>query len=160
MRKLFLLIILAGIILKMSSEFSLPEKKVKFSTTGHNLPASAQPAQVQLSVPKMVSKDRYKINLFATYSIDALVLSVETYRLGRQADVSPIDLALGWGPMSLPSNLRGIKVTQGFRWYNYTYTDQSVLGGGAITANSANTHIIPANEAATTKGRDRASCFT
>jgi hypothetical protein len=145
MRKLFLLIILAGIILKLSSGFSWPEKKVKFITSAHNLPASAKPTQAQLSVPKVVRKDGYKINLFAAYSIDALVLSVENYRLGRESDLSPIDLALGWGPMSLPSNLRGIKVTQGFRWYNYTYTDQSVLGGGIIAENSANTHIIPAD---------------
>ena len=53
----------------------------------------------------------------ATFSLEARILGMEHYRLGREADLAPLDLALGWGPMSDSAVLDQIKITQSNRFY-------------------------------------------
>lgn len=57
----------------------------------------------------------------------------------------PVDFALGWGPMSNTKILRQITITQGDHWY-YWHTPKYPIPRHEIESNSANTHIIPANE--------------
>ena len=44
--------------------------------------------------------DEFLITPRAGFSIRARVLSRENYYLGEEADLAPVDLALGWGVMS------------------------------------------------------------
>lgn len=83
----------------------------------------------------------------AGFSIHARVLSREDYGLGREADLSPTDLALGWQRMREEEVLSQLQISQSSRWYNYRWKDQPPLPPTEIARSSANMHMIPANEA-------------
>jgi len=87
----------------------------------------------------------YTFSNTEVYSLEARVLSREDYRMGREADLSPTDLALGWGRMSDPVVAGEFEVSQSNRWY-YWRADQLPIPRSEIVANSANVHIVPANE--------------
>ena len=55
----------------------------------------------------------------ANYAVEARVLSREDYSFGTEAELSPTDLALGWGPMSDEAVLKNIDISQGNRWYHW-----------------------------------------
>jgi hypothetical protein len=72
-------------------------------------------------------------------------LSSERYSLGREADLSPVDLALGWGKMSDEAVLSKINITQSNRFY-YWHVDAFPIPRREIEINSANMHMIPADD--------------
>jgi hypothetical protein len=74
-----------------------------------------------------------------------VVLSTERYRFGREADLSPVDFALGWGVMSDPAVFGQLSISQGNRWYEYHWDGAPPVDPTLIVKNSANTHLIPAN---------------
>jgi len=74
------------------------------------------------------------------------VLGVERYRFDRGAQLSPLDLALGWGPMSDSAVLSKIDISQGGRFY-YWHVDQLPVPRRVIETDSANMHLIPADDA-------------
>lgn len=88
----------------------------------------------------------YRVTPRADFRIRARVLSREDYRWGAEADLSPMDLALGWGVMSDQSVLDRIDITQGGRWYFTRYELPAPLPDTAIIRNSGNMHLVPANE--------------
>ena len=63
------------------------------------LPAAKDPVQVASGLPGPFMQGKYTITPLARYTITAVVLSRERYHNDREADLSPVDLALGWGPM-------------------------------------------------------------
>src|SRR5690606_9037265 len=71
------------------------------------------------------------------------VLGVKQYSTGREAEVSPLDLAVGWGPMSDSSVLERINISQGNRFY-YWSTRDFPIPRREIERNSTNMHMIPA----------------
>nr|WP_295377772.1 hypothetical protein [Pseudoxanthomonas sp.] len=83
----------------------------------------------------------------AGFSIDARVLSREDYHSGRESDLSPLDLALGWRRMSEDTVLDGLSISQGSRWYHYRWRDQPPLEPSEIAHSSANMHMIPGSDA-------------
>jgi hypothetical protein len=52
----------------------------------------------------------------AGFSVAARVLSRENYDHGREADFSPVDLALGWGPMREDAVLARLDISQSGRF--------------------------------------------
>ena len=82
----------------------------------------------------------------AGFSIDARVLSREDYRMGREADLSPTDLALGWKRMGEDDVLSRLEISQSSRWYNYRWQDQPPLPPEEIARSSADMHMIPATD--------------
>ena len=85
----------------------------------------------------------HRLVSLATFELHGRVLAKERYRFDRAAELSPVDLALGWGPMSDSSVLARIKIRQGDRWY-YWSTSSFPIPEGEITSHSANMHMIPA----------------
>lgn len=82
----------------------------------------------------------------AGFSLDARVLSRLDYSLGREADLSPLDLAVGWGPMREPAVLDQLDLDQGGRFYTYRWTRPlEGVTAEAIAESSANMHLIPAD---------------
>ena len=79
----------------------------------------------------------------AHYRIAARVLSTERYYRGWQSDLSPLDLALGWGDMSDPGVDRWISWQQGGRWYYWQWSADSPYDNQAIRGETANVHIVP-----------------
>jgi len=73
------------------------------------------------------------------------VLAKKNYHLGREADLSPTDLALGWGNMSDERILEQIKISQSGRFY-FWRVDSFPIPRHEIETSSANMHLIPANE--------------
>ena len=83
----------------------------------------------------------------AGFSIAARVLSREDYDNGREADFSPVDLALGWGPMRDDAVLSKLDISQSGRFYWYRWSGQAPIPPDAIVRSSANMHMVPSNSA-------------
>lgn len=83
----------------------------------------------------------------AGFSLDARVLSREDYTFGREAELSPTDLALGWGRMRDDAVLAQLDITQSGRWYSYRWSGAEPLPSREIALSSANMHMIPADSA-------------
>jgi hypothetical protein len=120
--------------------------------TKHPVGMVAPQEPLQEAVPQgiaPVSLKNFNIQPIARFVIRARVLSRKTYGLGPEHALSPLDLAMGGGPMSDSFNLDRIKITQGGRWYRYRYSfdDPPAISPGEIAAHSANMHMIPANDA-------------
>lgn len=82
----------------------------------------------------------------ARWRIAARVLSRERYYRGWRADVSPVDLALGWGALSDPAVDRYIDWHQGDRWYFWQWSAGSPYQNDAIRRQSANVHVVPGSD--------------
>lgn len=82
----------------------------------------------------------------ARYDVSARVLARKRYPFGREGRISPLDVALGWGPMSDSRVLEEVRVSQRGRWY-YLSWNTPPLSVADMIANSANTHLIPATPA-------------
>lgn len=109
-------------------------------------PTSVAPLQVELdSSAQQWQQGEYTVSALAEYEVTARVLSSRSYSKGREAEVSPIDLALGWGEMAQREMLSQLQVTQDSRWYFVRWRG-AVVEASDVIANSANTHTIPASE--------------
>ena len=87
-----------------------------------------------------------RLTPLAGISLDARVLGREDYRLGREADFSPTDLALGWDQMRDDAVLDKLKISQSGRWYHYRWKDEPPLPVDEIVRSSANMHMVPASD--------------
>lgn len=92
----------------------------------------------------------YQIKPLADFTIKARILSYKNYSSDKESDLSPIDLALGWGPMSKSDILSKIEISQRNRWYFWS-TDNFPIPRSEIETNSANMHIIPSDESISKK---------
>ena len=108
------------------------------------MPAVAEPQQTDKNLPKPFFNGKYTVTPLARYSITAVVLSRDRYRFDPAAELAPIDLALGWGPMSIASVINELNISQSGRWYEYSYKEPP-LEPQAIATYSANTHCLPAD---------------
>lgn len=90
----------------------------------------------------------------AGFSVAARVLGREDYRIGREADFSPTDLALGWGRMTEDAVLAQLTISQGGRWYRYSWKNEPPIPVGEIVRSSANMHMVPADDAVAAALRD------
>jgi hypothetical protein len=90
--------------------------------------------------------DDFMFTALADYDIRARVLSRNDYSSGRESDISPVDFALGWGPMSDQFVIDKLKITQGHRWYKWEVKDLMPMPQRDIERSSANVHIIPGSE--------------
>jgi hypothetical protein len=118
------------------------EVKIK---TGAGQTAVQEPKQKNLSTNQIERINSYEIKTLASFSIQARVLSKEHYRFDREADLSPVDLALGWGPMSDDAVLNKISIHQSNRFY-YWHTNNFPIPREQIETHSANMHMIPIND--------------
>lgn len=109
--------------------------------------APADPAQANFATPQtpIAFKDA-TLHPLATFSFTARVLSRDDYHLDAESDLSPTDLALGWGRMSDSAVLRHIDISQGGRFY-YWRTQHPPIPLREIETHSANMHMIPADAA-------------
>ncbi|MET0102442.1 MAG: hypothetical protein ABW078_11980 [Sedimenticola sp.] len=114
-------------------------------TLGPGVTAPDAPQQKPIDAPVSFPFNDYTITPLAKFSIRAKVLSREEYSIGREAELSPLDLALGWGRMSDEDVLKDIEITQSGRWYRWR-TRNFPISRQDIEEQSANMHLIPANE--------------
>ena len=123
-----------------------------YATRGqfHPPPARGQwpePSQ-SLSWPETWDAGDQKITALAAYDITATVLSTERYYIDNGSSLSPVDFAMGWGPMSDLDLARQLGLSQGGRWFRYRLPNgRFPLTYDEINSHSANVHIRPASEA-------------
>lgn len=89
----------------------------------------------------------HTITPFARFTVRARLLGAERYRHDREAQLAPLDFALGWNDMSNDAVLDRLKISQGYRWYSYRWDEKGPpVPPEVIVRNSANMHLIPASE--------------
>jgi len=114
-------------------------------TYGEGVVAPAEPIQKKSTATPFLFKQHYTVTPLADFSIEARILAKERYRFDQSAELSPIDLVLGWGKMSDEAVLAEIDISQGNRWY-YWQTDTFPVSRHEIETHSANMHLIPQND--------------
>lgn len=115
-------------------------------TIGPGVMAQESPVQTDAISLQKFQLDDYEIIPAARFDIKAKVLSSKSYIFGREAHLSPIDLVLGWGPMSDESIVRKIAISQSNRFYRW-HVAEFPIPRREIETNSANMHMIPATTA-------------
>src|SRR5688572_20261767 len=78
-----------------------------------------QPVQTAMPPERLGSMKGYGIEALAKYEITARVLRTKRYWSGQGSDLVPVDVAIGWGPMSDQAILDQLKITQGNRFFFY-----------------------------------------
>ena len=107
----------------------------------------SEPAQVTIGdAEQAVEHGEYHLKPLARFSLDARILHRKDYGYDRSAKLVPVDLALGWGPMSDQAVLDQIKVSQSMRFYWYEYQTPPIPKD-QIISHSTNLHVIPATPA-------------
>ncbi len=119
-----------------------PEKELKHPP---GILAPDDPVQTIVNNPVPLQKGEYTITPLAEFKIKAFVLSTNSFSIGKESDLSPMDLALGWGQMSNQAIIDGLDISQSNRWYHWK-AKVLVIPAREISTHSANMHIIPAND--------------
>lgn len=88
----------------------------------------------------------YQLTALAGYDVTGMVLGAARYRWDAGADLSPVDLAMGWGPMSDTGKLRHISFSQSGRWLNYSWSGGVPITAREVSRNCSNVHVIPAEQ--------------
>ena len=112
---------------------------------GPGIQAPEPPVQTTPFSPQEHKSGEYTITPLAEFHIRAKVLAKKKYYFGREADLSPFDLVLGWGKMSDEEVLKQINISQSNRFYLWS-VDQFPISRTEIETQSANMHLIPAND--------------
>ena len=110
------------------------------------LVAADEPLQSELEAPQVLTRGDFQLLPQAQFSAEVRVLGRERYWLGPLADVSPLDIAVGWGPMSDSAVLADIDISQANRFYFWHYDTEPAIPRHDIESHSANWHLIPAND--------------
>lgn len=111
------------------------------------LPAPRDPQQDTQQLPAPFPAGEYTITPLARYGLKAVVLSRCRYRYDGGAKLGPVDLALGWGPMSAAAVINDLNISQSGRWYEYRWGSKGApLEPDTIARHSANTHCLPATD--------------
>lgn len=139
MKKIFILLVIVG----AAWEFYNHSGQI---TLGPGVMVSEVPQQESIDSAASHNMDGYSIAEIAKFSIKAKVLSRKNYYIGREADLSPVDLALGWGKMSDEAVLEKIEISQSGRFYRWR-VKSFPIPRREIETHSANMHLIPANNA-------------
>jgi hypothetical protein len=87
---------------------------------------------------------QHKVTPLARFELRARVLGTERYHFDRAAELSPVDFALGWGPMSDSKVLEAFSIQQRDRWYFWS-AKRMPISAAAVISHSANMHMIPAD---------------
>jgi hypothetical protein len=119
-----------------------PERAVKQSPGSL---APNEPLQISAKGKTIHKHGNYDLEVLADFDIEARVLSKELYNYGRESELSPVDLALGWGAMSDSSVLEKLSIKQGSRFYHYRWENKPPIPPSEIIRSSANMHLIPAD---------------
>lgn len=121
---------------------SWQSRSVPFSA---NMQVASVPQQTNTNT-KPFAFNGFEVTPLADFSLQALVLSRKDYHMGRESDLSSVDLALGWGQMSEAEVLKTIEISQSNRFY-FWRVDAFPIPREHIERQSANMHLVPANAA-------------
>lgn len=107
--------------------------------------AAQSPAQETLKDTAAIRHGDYTLLPLAQFEVRARLLSVAWYSGGREAELAPLDFALGWGPMSDNRLLDQLRFDHSGRFFLWRWPDQPPADPDLITRSAANVHLIPAD---------------
>ncbi len=109
---------------------------------------ATDPVQNDISAAEVpFAYGKFQIKALARFSLDARVLHRKVYRYDHGAALVPVDLAVGWGPMSDQAVLDRLQISQASRFFYYEYKGQPPIAREEITSHATNLHLIPSNKA-------------
>jgi hypothetical protein len=109
---------------------------------------SAEPQQSAITPDDSAFDDgKFHLQPLAHFALDARVLHRKIYRYDHAASLVPVDLAVGWGPMSDQAVLDQLEISQSARFFWYQYQRQPPIPAKAIVSHATNLHLIPSNKA-------------
>lgn len=106
--------------------------------------APGEPIQVAIAEAQPITRKGFKLTPLAHFEVTARVLSAKHYGFGREAQLAPVDLALGWGPMSNSGVLEDLQIHQDARAYFWSAREMP-LERELLESHSANMHLIGAD---------------
>ncbi|NZA26697.1 hypothetical protein H0E84_09890 [Luteimonas sp. SJ-92] len=107
-------------------------------------------APLQSEVPaglRPVRLEAATLTPLAGFSVEARVLGRQDYARGREAALSPTDLALGWQRMREDAVLDRLRISQSARFYRYRWRGEPPIPAREIARSSANMHLVPSDAA-------------
>ena len=141
----------AGVVMLVAF-FAIESIRTSYSPQHASAPALATQAALQVPVQGHTDKPAYAFKGFQILPLarhfrhSGHILRFDYY-LGQEAELAPVDLALGWKRMADPAVVHQLDITQGRRWYFYRWRDAPPIPVQEIVESSANMHLIPANAA-------------
>ncbi len=107
--------------------------------------ASESPKQMEIKDERaLIELKGFQLKVRAEFSLKALLLSKERYRFyDSMTSLMPYDFALGWGRMSDQAILDRYRISQGARFYMWSYSNPAPMPEGEVITSSANMHLIP-----------------
>jgi len=110
--------------------------------------AAEAPAQRDLDPPPRFDARGFVFTERARYDITARVLRREIYRADGAASLAPVDLAVGWGPLSDSAIIDRLEFSQMGRFFYWKPKDQATfpLSPEALIPHAAQMHLIPATK--------------
>jgi hypothetical protein len=132
----------AGIILLLLGVYFIDS--YRHSRHAPSVLVSADPYQGTIAGGVPWKENGNQFTPLADFHLKARILHTESYWLDHGSAISPLDLAVGWGPMSDQTVLDQISISQGQRWYSWRPEHQRLpLPNDEIVSHSANIHTIP-----------------
>jgi hypothetical protein len=105
---------------------------------------ASEPIQVDLPTNEPeFGFGEFHLKPLARFAVDARLLHSKIYRYDRGASLVPIDLAVGWGPMSDQQVLDHLHVSQSMRFFWYEYKMPPPIAAEQIVNHATNIHISP-----------------
>ena len=87
--------------------------------------------------------DDFRLRPVAQYRIEARLLGRERYRMDAGAALAPLDLAVGWGPMSDTTVLDALDISQSNRFFHVAWR-RAPIPESQIMRHASNMHVIAA----------------
>ena len=107
---------------------------------------AAEPVQKNIDEQPLGVMTDWRLTAVAEYSLRGLVLGTKRYYSGPQADLVPVDVAVGWGKMSDQAVIDRLTISMTNRFYFYEWERQPPIPQDEIKVSSANNHVIAAND--------------
>ena len=110
---------------------------------------AGEPRQVGLEPPPEFADRGYRFIRRARYDITARVLRKEIYRLDGGASLAPVDLGVGWGPMSDTRVIDELEFSQMGRFFYWRprHAETFPVPLQTVLTHAAQMHLIPASSA-------------
>ena len=93
-----------------------------------------------------ILREGFRINAVAEFSMQSIILGRRRYYFDP-LHVAPIDLVMGWGPMSNPAVLRTVRISLAGRDFSWDIRPPPRISSGEVAECSGTFHIIPARRA-------------
>lgn len=103
-------------------------------------------AQASIPISKNIDGLKALLTPKAKYKIAGRVVSKRHYYMDWLSKLSPVDLAIAWGPMATKQFDEHVSYSHSDRYYSYRYTGEFSGDPSIIATHSANEHLIPAND--------------